>query len=136
MTEAQAATTRFIARAAGPTMLLIAIAMFVRYETLPLIVPEFAQQQPLLLVTCGFTVILGMTMLAAHHHFGSPAAIAITLLGALIVLRGAMIGIAPDAVVGLAATVARNPTIMLVVLAITGLVGLWLTFVGWFASKV
>jgi hypothetical protein len=97
MTEAQAASTRFLARATGPILILIAVAMFARYETLPLIVPQFAEDQTLLLVTCAFTVIIGMVMLAGHHHFGSPAAIVLTVLAILVVLRGAMLGVMPDA---------------------------------------
>ena len=136
MTEAQAATTRFLARAAGPTLIIIALAIFTRYETLPLIIPNFATDPPLLLVTCGFTVILGMTMLAAHHHLGSPAAIALTAIAVLIVIRGAMLGIMPDTVVSLATAVARNPIILLGVVLVSALLGAWLSFVGWFAKQV
>jgi hypothetical protein len=136
MTEAQAASTRFLARATGPILILIAVAMFARYETLPEIVPQFAQDETLLLVTCAFTVITGVVMLTAHHHFGSPAAIVLTILAWLIVLRGAMLGVMPGTTVELAAAVAQAPTILLGVVVVAAALGAWLSFVGWFAKSV
>jgi hypothetical protein len=136
MTESQAQTTRFLARALGPFLLLVAAAIFVRYETLPLLWPAYMQDPPLIMVTGALVLLFGVFMLAAHHHFGSPAAIVVTILAVMFVIRGAVLLIAPEVVMSLAAHVVRAPPIFLVVNALFALVGLWLTFVGWFAKPV
>lgn len=135
MTEAQAAATRIIARIAGPYLILIAIIMFSLYEQLPLILPAFVHDKPLLLVTGAFTTIIGLTMLAFHHHLKSAAAIVVTVLGVLVTLRGVMLGLAPELVLGTATQVARNPIVMLIATTFCALLGIYLTFVGWFMKR-
>ena len=136
MTEAQAARTRFMSQALGPILIAVAVTIFARYETLTLILPTFTQAAPLILVTGVFTFIAGFFMLAAHHHFGSAAAIACTVLAIVFILRGLSLAIMPDTVIGFATQVSRVPVVMLGITALTGLVGVWLTFVGWFAKSV
>lgn len=135
MTEAQAAATRIIARIAGPYLIFIAIVMFSLYETLPLILPAFAHDKPLLLVTGAFTTIVGLTMLAFHHHVNSLAAIVVTVLAVLITIRGVSLGLTPELVISMSTQVARNPIVMLVVTALCALLGIYLTFVGWFLKR-
>ena len=135
MTEAQAAATRIIARIAGPYLIFIAIIMFSLYETLPLILPAFAHDKPLLLVTGAFTTIVGLTMLAFHHHVNSAAAIVVTVLAVLITIRGVTLGLTPELVISMSTQVARNPIVMLVVTALCALLGIYLTFVGWFLKR-
>lgn len=135
MTEAQAAATRIIARIAGPYLIFIAIIMFSLYETLPLILPAFAHDKPLLLVTGAFTTIVGLTMLAFHHHVNSLAAIVVTVLAALVTIRGVSLGLMPELVISMSTQVARNPIIMLVATALCALLGIYLTFVGWFLKR-
>ncbi|WP_395647066.1 hypothetical protein [Terricaulis sp.] len=135
MTDAQANATRIIARIAGPYLIFIAIIMFSLYEQLPLILPAFAHDKPLLLVTGAFTTVIGLTALAFHHHLTSIAAIVVTVLAALITLRGVMLGLTPELVIGMATQVARNPIVMLVATALSALLGIYLTFVGWVAKR-
>jgi hypothetical protein len=51
------------------------------------------------------------------------------VLAVLIVLRGAMLGIMPDAVIALATTVSRNPPV-------SALLGAWLSFIDWISKSV
>jgi len=136
MTEALAARTRFMAQALGPILLAVATSIFARYETLPLLLPAFIQDTPLLFATGVFTLIIGFFILAAHHHFGSPAAIACTLIAVNFILRGLSLAIVPDLVIGVATHVARTPIVLLGATTIAALVGAWLTFVGWFGKSV
>jgi hypothetical protein len=135
MSEAQAAATRFSARVAGPFLVILAAMIFARYERFPQLLPEMIADAPLVLVTGLMTLIIGLIWIAAHHHFGSPAAIVITILAALTTLRGALLMIAPEFIFGVAEQVSINPPIMLVTTAISLLLGAWLTFVGWAARK-
>jgi hypothetical protein len=135
MTEAQAAATRFCARVVGPFLIIFAAMIFVRYESFPELLPQVMQNTPLVLVTGLLTCILGLVWLTAHHHFGSPAAIVLTVLAALLTLRGAVLMVAPQLIFGIAENVSRTPVIMLVTTTVALLLGCWLTFVGWFAAR-
>lgn len=135
MSEAQAAATRFSARVAGPFLVVLAVMIFLRYETFPEFLPLIMDDAPLVLVTGLFTLVLGLVWFAAHHHFGSAAAIVVTILAALTAIRGAVLMLAPQAIFGVADNVSRNPPIMLVTTTVSLLLGAWLTYVGWFAAK-
>jgi hypothetical protein len=134
MTEAEARATRFCARVVGPFLILLAITIFARYETLPILLPSLMQNAPLVLVTGFWTAMIGLVFFAAHHHFGSPAAIALSILALMLIARGAMLMIFPEAIIAVAAQVTRVPPVMLGATTIAALIGAWLTFVGWVAK--
>ena len=135
MTEAQANATRFCARAAGPFLIILALMIFTRYETLPILLPSLMQDAPLVLITGFWTLIVGLIFFAAHHHFSSPAAILLTILAIMLIVRGALLMIFPEAIITVAAHVTAAPPIMLVTTTIALLAGAWLTFAGWFAKR-
>jgi hypothetical protein len=136
MTEAQAQRTRFLAQALGPFLVFVAAIIFMRYETLTDVLPMFINEAPLMLVTGVFTLFTGCLLFAAHHHFNSPAAIAVSLLALIFIARGAALTVVPDFVVDVATHVAQTPVIMLGLTAVSALIGVWLTFVGWIAKTV
>ncbi len=136
MTDAQTDTTRFCARVVGPFLILLAITIFTRYETLPMLLPSLMQNAPLVLVTGFWTAMIGLVFFAAHHHFSSPAAIVLTILALMLIVRGALLMIFPEAIITIAAQVTRVPPIMLATTALALLAGLWLTYVGWLAKRV
>lgn len=135
MTEAQAATTRFCARAVGPIILIVGGVVLARFNDMALLIPAILGDGPLAFITGIFTLICGVVLVAAHHHWSSPPAIVITLLGIFTVLRGITLLFAPSVLTGLANQVFNlGPGAMLGgVIAL--LVGAWLTFVGWFAKS-
>lgn len=136
MTEAQAATTRFCARVAGPFLIVLALMIFARYETFPMLLPALMQNAPLILVTGLFTLILGLTLFTAHHHLDTGPAIAITVLALILIVRGATLSLFPEAMISISTHVARAPLVLLGATVIAFLVGLWLTYAGWFAKKL
>ncbi len=123
--------TRTLARVAGPYFVVMALTLFAHADTLALLFPALMQDGPLVLVTGAFTVIVGLVIVAAHHHFTSPAAIVISLLGIAAALKGAMLMIAPEIGSGLTAAFVRVPVLSLLTAALLLLLGAWLTFVGW-----
>jgi hypothetical protein len=136
MTESQAATTRFCARVAGPFLIVLALMIFARYETFPMLLPAVMGNAPLVLVTGLFTLILGLTLFTAHHHIDTAPAIAITVIALILIVRGATLSLFPEAMISISTHVARVPPILLGATLIAFIVGLWLTFVGWIAKKV
>ena len=136
MTEAQATTTRFCARVAGPFLLLIALMVFTRYDTLEMLLPSLQQNAALVMVAGVWTALLGLIVFTAHHHFNSPAAATISVLALVLVLRGALLLLQPEALIAVAGGFVDAPPVMYAVTALTLLLGAWLSFVGWVAKKV
>lgn len=134
MTEAQAATTRTAARIIGPLMLIIGAVVIARMNDIALLIPGILSDGPLAFVTGIFTLICGVVLLALHHHWNSAAAIVVSLLGVLTVVRGVILLFAPNFLAGVTNFMLAGAGPGLMVAGIVALViGAWLTFVGWFA---
>ncbi len=134
MTEAQSAITRGFARAVGPFLILFGAVVAMRSTEMGLLAAGFFQDGPLELVTGAFTLAIGCAMLAAHHHFGSLAAIIVTIFSILTAVRGVVLLVSPRFLAPVAAHLTDQPGVILIPAAIALLVGLYLSFSGWFAK--
>jgi hypothetical protein len=135
MTESEAATTRFCARMIGPLMLIVGAVVLARFSDMALLIPAILQDGPLAFITGIFTLICGVVLIAAHHHWSSAAAIAISLLAVLTIIRGITLMVAPSFLTGLAHQFLNLGPGALIAGAIALIIGAWLTFVGWFANR-
>lgn len=135
MTDSQTATTQFCARVVGPLMIIVGAVVIARFNDMVLLIPGILGNGPLTFITGVFTLICGLTLFAAHHHWTSPPAIAITLLALLTMLRGIALLFAPSLFTGLVHTVLNLGPGALIAGAVALLIGAWLTFVGWFATR-
>ncbi len=134
MTEAQAATTRFCARVVGPLMVIVGAVVIARAGDLVMLIPAILQDGPLTFITGVFTLICGLVLIAAHHHWNSAPAIAISLIAVLTIIRGVVLLFAPSVVTGLAHQLLNLGPGAFIAGVIALLVGAWLSFVGWFAK--
>lgn len=125
------ARTRLLARIVGPFLLIAGAAVALRASTIPELFPIFFADPPLVLITGVFTLMVGLVMVAAHHHWNTLAAAAISVLAIMAVIRGATLMLAPDLAASLAEGLAHAPAVPLALAALTALIGAWLTFVGW-----
>lgn len=132
--ESRALRTRTLARIVGPYMIVMAAALFARFDTLALMLPAFMQDAPLVLATGAFTLMAGLVMLGLHHHLDTTPAIALTAIGFMAALKGAWLMIAPEVGAALTQSVAANSAILLGSALFMLLMGLWLSFVGWIAD--
>ena len=80
--------TRTLARVFGPYFVVIGLMLATRQATLASLLPEFMQNGPLVLIAGAFTLLAGLALFGAHHHWSSPAAIAISLIGIGLVVSG------------------------------------------------
>jgi hypothetical protein len=133
MTKAEA--TQVCARIIGPIMLVVGAVVPARFDEMALIIPAILGDGPLSFITGIFTLICGVVLLAVHHHWSSPPAIVVTLLGFFTALRGVTLMFAPSILTGLANQVFNLGPGALIGGAIALLLGAWLTFVGWFAKS-
>jgi hypothetical protein len=126
--------TRTAARVVGPYFVATAGAIFTRLDVLHLLLPAFVSNAPLVLGVGCFTAMAGLTLLALHHHFSSIPAIAITLLAIIMTLRGAAMMIVPDLATSYVGLILGAPLFPLLGAILLLIIGVWLTFVGWFAK--
>ncbi|HEY2049471.1 MAG TPA: hypothetical protein VGH03_09015 [Caulobacteraceae bacterium] len=129
----QVIRTRTLARIVGPYLILMAVMLFVRDNALPTLLPSFMQDAPLVLASGAFTLMAGLAIIAAHHHWTRASAIVISLIGFVVAIKGASLMIAPTIGNELTAAVVRTPSILWVSAAVALLIGLWLSFVGWWS---
>jgi hypothetical protein len=134
MTEAQAAATRFCARVIGPLMLIIGAIVILRFDDLVVMMPAILEDAPLSFVIGLFTLILGLIVFAAHHHWSGLTAILVSLIGVLTVVRGLILMLAPGFAAGLAAQMTGAGPFAWVGGGVAALIGLWLTYAGWLAK--
>ena len=135
MSEHQAAMTRGFAKALGLFLILFGAGIAMRGDILWALVPSFIQDGPLVFVTAGFGIGVGCAMVAAHHHFNTLAALLITFFGWVTLIRSAVLFFAPQIVSQLASMAMHIPGIPMIPGTIAVLIGIYLTYVGWFAAR-
>jgi hypothetical protein len=127
--------TIFCARVVGPLMLIVGAVVVARFNDLVLLIPAILDDGPLVFVTGIFTLICGVVLFAAHHHWRGLPAILITLLAILTALRGVILMFAPSLFAGVAMQFLNAGPGALVAGAIALLIGAYLTFIGWARTR-
>lgn len=123
-----------MARILGPFLIVFGAALPGRFDAFQIIVPAFFQDAPLVIVAGALGLLIGSALIALHTRWDSPTAIIITVLGWVTFIRSALMLLAPTIVSTIAISIARIPAAPLFLAAILIVLGLWLTFVGWFAK--
>ena len=82
-------------------------------------------------VTGAFILLFGLTIVAGHQYWRGAAAIIVSLLGWLIVLRGLLLVAFPKVFVSVANAMIGAQAWWVTLCAVFALVGLYLTYVGW-----
>jgi hypothetical protein len=135
MTEAQAATTRFCARIIGPLMLIIGAIVLARFDELVLMMPAILEDSGLSFAIGIFTLIVGLILFAGHHHWSSPVAFAITLIGVLTIVRGVLLMTTPGFVAGFADQMLSASPFAWIAGGVALLLGGWLSYAGWLSKS-
>lgn len=126
-----AVRTRTLARIVGPYLIAVAAMLLARHDRLATLLTAYMQDDLLVLVTGAFTLMAGLAIVAAHHHWTGPSAIVISLIGVIATLKSAWLMIAPSFGSEMTGLVVRSPSLLLTIAGIEFLVGCWLSFVGW-----
>jgi hypothetical protein len=127
--------TRTLARIVGPYLIVMGGMLAVRAPQMALMLPAFMQDGPLLLATGAFGLMAGLTIIALHHHFSSPAAAVISVIGIVTALKATWLLIAPQLGAPLTAALVRASPLLVIVALAMMLVGAWLSAIGWFARS-
>jgi hypothetical protein len=89
--------TRFLSRLLGLYCLLIAVAMLAQRQATVVTVGELLHDRPLMYVLGVLCVFAGLAMILVHNIWsGGPAAVIVTLIGWLTLLKGIVfVGLEP-----------------------------------------
>ena len=128
------ASTQLMARAIGPFTIVLALAIALQTPNIDLLTRAFLGDAPLVIVTGFFGLALGCAMLAVHSRWNGPSAIIVSLFGCAMLLRSAMLLIAPQVVDMVATGITGVPGLPLVLAIIGGVIGVWLSYVGWLSK--
>ncbi|MGB8388184.1 hypothetical protein, partial [Mycobacterium sp.] len=82
-------------------------------------------------VTGAFVLLFGLIIVAGHQYWRGAAAITVSLLGWLIVLRGLLLVAFPQAFVSVAHSMIGAQAWWVTLCVVLALIGLYLTYVGW-----
>lgn len=120
MIETFSVLTLTLARTLGIFTLVVAIAAIRSPKRFDEIMAEFARSPALTFVTGVFTLALGLTLAVLHTSWLDPLAIAVTLFGWAVLLKGVVLLVMPRPILAFAARADKPGRVRL--FAIVGLI--------------
>ncbi|HHT0592427.1 TPA: hypothetical protein ACTXXA_000288 [Legionella anisa] len=81
--------SRFLSKVLGIYLIIVSLAMFANLQQFTIYVQELLKDAPLMLVTGFWTLIIGLLMVVSHNVWQWNWRLLITLIGWIILLKGA-----------------------------------------------
>lgn len=123
--------TRMFARVLGPFLVIVDVTAMVRASDMQRLLSQFEANSLWTFVNGAFILLFGLIIIAAHQYWQGAAAIIVSLLGWLIVLRGLLLVAFPKVFVSVANSMIGAQAWWVTLCIIFALIGLYLTYVGW-----
>jgi hypothetical protein len=125
------ATSVFLARLLGPLLLAVGASILINPKPFHTMAGEVVRSITLVYLFGLFDFAAGLAIVLTHNVWVANWRVLITLIGWLILIRGAVRILAPEAIMGFAAKVLRKKQMMPVAGAVTGVLGLVLCYFGY-----
>ncbi|MGP4058317.1 hypothetical protein ACTWP6_26425 [Mycobacterium sp. 4D054] len=123
--------TRMFARVLGPFLVIVDLAAVLRASDMQTLLSDFSANSAWLWMSGAFTLVAGLVVVALHQHWHGAAAIVVSALGWLIVVRALFLLFFPDTFMSLADTMIGARAWWIAACGVAALVGVYLTYVGW-----
>jgi hypothetical protein len=124
-------TSIFLAKLIGPILLVAGVAMLVNRKDLDALAQEILRSRLMLLLFGLIDLSVGLAIVLTHNVWAADWRIIITLLGWLLLVRGAVRLLIPDQVKALGAKVLGNANVVTGSLAVVTVLGLVLSYFGY-----
>jgi hypothetical protein len=124
-------TSIFLAKLLGPGLLIAGIAMLINRKELDTIAQELLRSSLLLLLLGLIDFTIGLAIVLTHNVWVADWRVIITLLGWLLIVRGAVRVLIPDRIKPLGAKLLKNANVVTGSLAVTTALGLVLSYFGY-----
>jgi hypothetical protein len=135
--EAVRCTTAF-ARVIGPFVVAATAIVAIRLPDLTDLLGDLFANSVLPWTLGAMMLVCGLVVIAFHQYWYSPPAIAISIFGWFVALRGLALMAFPSAIESGAGGTLASPGLLLaarVFFLLLTAVGLWLTYVGWVSRR-
>ncbi|SPM42414.1 membrane protein [Mycobacterium numidiamassiliense] len=130
-TEQQQLRTQMFARVLGPFFVLVAATTVARASDMRALLSDFEANAAWPWVTGAFLLLASLVIVALHQYWRGAAAITVSLAGWVLALRALFLMAFPHAFMAAADSAIRMTALWVSVDLFIGLVGLYLTWVGW-----
>ena len=127
-------STRIVARILGPGAIVVGIAVIARRLDMVDIVDAFAQSPATAFFAGVVSVFAGFALLSFHNRISTLGAFIITMLNALVVVRGGVLLFAPKLIDRAAVFFNETPNAWTIAGAAAALLGAWISTIG-FSAK-
>jgi hypothetical protein len=124
-------TSIFLAKLMGPILLVAGIAMLVNRKELDALAQELLRSRALLFLLGLIDLAIGLAIVLTHNVWVGDWRLIITLLGWLLIVRGAVRVLIPDQVKALGTKLLKNANAVTGSLAVTIALGLVLSYFGY-----
>jgi hypothetical protein len=128
--QLQQLRTRMFARVLGPFFVIVAATTVARSDMRTLL-SDFEANAAWPFVTGSFLLLASLVVVALHQYWRSAAAITVSVVGWLLAIRAVVLIAFPHAFMAAANAAIGMTALWVSVDCIVGLVGLYLTYVGW-----
>lgn len=129
-TEQQRLRTRMFARVLGPFLVVVVATTVARASDMRKL-SDFEASAALPWVTGAFLLLAALVIVGLHQQWRGAAAITVSVLGWLFAVRALFLMAFPHAFMAAADAAVRMTALWVSVDIFVGLVGLYLTYVGW-----
>jgi hypothetical protein len=126
-------TSIFLARLLGPLLLLTGTGIVLNPKSFRTIAGEVVRSVTLVYLFGFMDLAAGLAIVLTHNVWVASWRVLITLIGWLLLIRGAVRIVAPEIVMGYAAKVIRNKQVVPAAGAVVGVLGLVLCYFGYVA---
>ena len=126
-------TSIFLARLLGPLLLLTGAGIVLNPKSFRAIAGEVVRSVTLVYLFGFMDLAAGLAIVLTHNVWVASWRVLITLIGWLLLIRGAVRIVAPETVMGYAAKVIRNKQVIPSAGAVVGVLGLVLCYFGYVA---
>ena len=130
------ARTRMFSRVLGPYLVIVTITALARASQMPALLKDFGSNAAWPWVSGAFVLLSGLVIVALHQNWRGAAAIIVSLVGWMTVLKGLVLLAFPEPYLSAGAVAIDNGNWWWrVVMVISTLAGLYLTYVGWAPTR-
>ena len=130
-TEQAELRTRMFARVLGPFFVIFAAITVARASDMRQLLSAFEANSALPWVTGGFLLLAALVIVGLHQYWRGAAAIIVSVVGWVFTVRAVFLMAFPHAFMGAADVAIRMTALWVGVTILIGLVGIYLTYVGW-----
>lgn len=129
------ATTRAFARVLGPFFAIIAVTVTARGWDMTRLLDDFESTPVWSWVVGAFVLLAGLVVVSLHPYWRGFAAIVVSLLGWMMVVRGVLLLAFPAVFATVAEHTIGAETLWRTVFVVIGVLGFYLALIGWMPQR-